>query len=170
VAFVKQYAATLRPARTLYAEEEYAGLPWLGKRLPADRRQGYLEAALAQMLRPYDRSLDFREPGGAATGDDSGDQHWHERIPGPADRYDLDGGDGESFEAWVVNTALSHAPADPVWRVGELVYCCGVAPQTLLAHEVVDAQTLADLESRLAGLRANPTVQQAWQEACAGQA
>jgi hypothetical protein len=62
VAFVKQFASFVQPARTLYTEEEYAGIVWQGKRpLPANRRQGYLDAALAQLERRNQASLDSDE-------------------------------------------------------------------------------------------------------------
>ncbi len=46
VAFVKAFAGVVQTARTLYDEETYAGVAWRGKRkLPRERRQGYVEAA-----------------------------------------------------------------------------------------------------------------------------
>jgi hypothetical protein len=59
VDFVKDFAGAVQTARTLYTEDEYAGIPWRGaRRLPANRRQGYLEAALAQIERAGEASLD----------------------------------------------------------------------------------------------------------------
>jgi hypothetical protein len=62
VAFVKQFADSVQTARTLYAEEEYEGIAWQGKRrLPASRRQGYVEAALARLERLEEVSLDTED-------------------------------------------------------------------------------------------------------------
>ncbi|MBN1935621.1 MAG: hypothetical protein JW934_13215 [Anaerolineae bacterium] len=58
-AWVKRYAGDVQTARTLYDEQEYADIPWRGKRhLPQDRRQGYLDAALASLDRREQESLD----------------------------------------------------------------------------------------------------------------
>jgi len=59
VEFVKGFAGTVQTARTLYDEEEYEGIAWHGKRrLPAKRRQGYLETALNRLERRQEASLD----------------------------------------------------------------------------------------------------------------
>jgi hypothetical protein len=82
VTFVKRFAGTVQTARTLYDEEEYWQVTWRGRRrLPAKRRQGYLEAALASLERPHEVSLDVNAldmhdllgvpsgtPGGASKG------------------------------------------------------------------------------------------------------
>lgn len=170
VAFVKRFAATYRPARTLYAEEEYGDVAWQGKRLPADRRQGYLEAALAQVQRPHDRSLDVREHADGHDGEDTHELGWHEQLAAPPDRTDLDGHNGRCFEAWAVDVALDHAPGDPIWQAGELVFGQGLAPELVLSQGRADRGTLTALQLRLAALRADPTVWQAWQEVCEEQA
>jgi uncharacterized protein YerC len=59
VAFVKRFADTVQTARTLYDEQEYYEIPWRGqRRLPAKRRQGYLDAALASLEQQHEVSLD----------------------------------------------------------------------------------------------------------------
>jgi hypothetical protein len=167
VAFVKGFAGTVQPARTLYAEEEYCEIAWQGKRqLPARRRQGYLERALAQVERPHQRSLDVREHDDGPSGDGTGSPGWYETLAAAPDRYDLDGHTGQSFEAWVVETALDHAPDDPVWQAGGLIIARGLAAEAVLAQNLADHTTVMALQQRLAELRATPEVWAAWQEAC----
>ncbi len=60
--FVKRFAGTVQTARTLYAEEEYEGIKWEGKRnLPDDRRQGYIDRALDQLERAQAASMDTED-------------------------------------------------------------------------------------------------------------
>ena len=62
LAFVKRFAGTVQTARTLYAEEEYEGIRWEGKRkLPDNRRQGYIDKALDQLERAQAASMDTED-------------------------------------------------------------------------------------------------------------
>ena len=58
VNFVKQFAATVQTAYTLYSRNEYCDVVWQGRKLRADVRWGYLEAALAQIQPTEVESLD----------------------------------------------------------------------------------------------------------------
>lgn len=165
IAFVKRFAATVQPARTLYAEEEYAALAWAGKRaLPRERRQGYLEAALWQLerqqqaksgtLAPDPEALD--ESDDPAQADPTAEAHLAAALR------------SRTFERWVVETALEHRPEDPFWRAAELRYVRRLPTAEILAAGLADAATLEAIAARLAVLRADDDLWQSWLEATIG--
>lgn len=165
ITFVKRFAATVQPARTLYAEEEYAGLPWAGKRaLPRERRQGYLEAALWQLERqqqaksgtlpPDPEELD--EADDPAQADPSAQVHLAAALR------------SRTFERWVVETALEHRPDDPFWRAAEFRYVRRLPTAVILAAGLADEATLEAVAARLAELRADDDLWQSWLEATIG--
>lgn len=154
VAFVRRFADTVQTARTLYCEEEYQGLDWKGKRrLPNQRRQGYLEAALASLERLNEDSLD-RE------GLDLHSLLVDESAPATGT-----GIHDESFEIWVVHQALEERPEDPLWQAAALLYIQKLPSQELLAEGLATAEALDLARQRMEELRANPDVWQAWMEA-----
>lgn len=162
VAFIKGFAATVQPARTLYAEEEYAALTWAGKRsLPRKRRQGYLEAALWQLERQQQAksgTLDLEpdeldDPDAAPAADPAAQEMLTTAL---RDR---------SFERWVVETALERRPADPFWRAAELLYVRRLTMAEIFAAGLADAATLEAVVARLAELRADDDLWQSWLEA-----
>jgi hypothetical protein len=161
VAFVKRFAATVQTARTLYAEDEYAGIAWQGRRrLPADRRQGYLEVAIAELTRPQNVSLDGSE-------DDTDDgSDWHDVIPDAAavnrawGRIDLL--HKEPFERWITRHAIEAQPHDPVWRVAELRFIRGLTPDEIVAQGLADRETLAAVQRQMDAFRADPDVWHVW--------
>ncbi|MEA3397493.1 MAG: hypothetical protein U9R05_08530, partial [Chloroflexota bacterium] len=162
VAFVKGFAALIQTARTLYAEVEYADLPWRGKRkLPRDRRQGYLDTALAELERPTEVWLDRQ-------GDDAGTSgaSRHERIP-DAEAYRQQESWGnllhrESFEVWLTRQALAARPDDPLWQVGRWLYLEAVPPAAVVKRGLADAATVAAFQARVATLHADHNVWQTW--------
>lgn len=162
VAFVKGFATTLQPARTLYADEEYTALAWAGKRaLPHQRRQGYLEAALWQLERQQQAksgTLDLEpdeldDPDAAPATDPAAQEMLAKTL---RDR---------SFERWVVETALEQRPADPFWRAAALRYVRRLTTAEILAAGLADAATLEAVAARLAELRADDDLWQSWLEA-----
>lgn len=162
IAFVKGFAATVQPARTLYADEEYAALAWAGKRaLPHQRRQGYLEAALWQLERQQQAKSGVRPPDPDAL--DASDD------PAQADPAAPDGLAAalrsRSFERWAVETALEHRPDDPFWRAAELLYVRRLTTAEILRTGLADAATLEAVAARLAALRADDDLWQSWLEA-----
>lgn len=162
VAFVKGFAATVQPARTLYAEEEYAALPWAGKRaLPRERRQGYLEAALWQLERQQQARSGALplEPDEPDEADDPARADPTAQAPLAAALR------SRTFERWVVETALEHRPDDPFWRAAELRYVRQLPAATILAAGLADEPTLEAIAVRLAELRADDDLWQSWLEA-----
>jgi hypothetical protein len=162
VAFVRQFAATVQPARTLYVEAEYAGLTWQGKRsLPQARRQGYLEAALWQLERQQQATGRALLPREDAADDpeerELADPAAHERVAGALR--------SRSFACWVVETALERRPDDPLWRAGELRYVRGLTTAEIVAAGLADAATLAAVTLRIAELEADDDLWQGWLEA-----
>jgi hypothetical protein len=161
VAFIKGFAETVQTARTLYAEEEYAGIAWRGKRrMRVDRRQGYLDAALAELARRDDVALDM----GEEDGDEAPSRH--EAIPdGEADAQTVAHEEllhTETFEAWVTRQATAADPTSVLWRMAARVYIEGKRPAQLLAQGLADADTLTAMEARLAELRANRDIWHLW--------
>lgn len=164
-AFVKGFAATVQTARTLYAEVEYVDVVWGGKRkLPAKRSQGYLETALAELERPNDVWLD----GGDVGEEDENDDHVgrHEVI---ADTEELRQREAwanllhrEPFEVWITRQALEARPDDALWQAGGWLYLEGLQPEATVAQGLADAETVAAAQARVATLRADPEVWQAW--------
>ena len=162
VAFVKRFAGALQPARTLYAEEEYAGWPWAGKRaLPRQRRQGYLEAALWQLERQQQA-----KSGTVALDPDETDEPEDTAAADPAAQELLGRAlRSRSFERWVVETALEHRPDDPLWRAGELLYVRRLTTAEILRAGLADEATLEAVAARMEALRADDDLWQSWLEA-----
>ncbi len=161
VAFVKRFAATVQPARTLYADEEYAGLAWAGRRaLPREHRQGYLEAALWQLERQQQAKSGLQSPDPDEL-DESAD-------PARVDRAAQDGLAAalrsRTFECWVVETALEHRPAEPFWQAAELLYVRRLTNAEILRAGLADAATLEAVTVRLAELAADDDLWQSWLE------
>ena len=162
VAFVKSFATMVQTARTLYAEVEYADIPWRGKRkLPRERRQGYLDAALAELERPTEIWLDQQGDDNDADGASR-----HECIP-DAEAYRQQESWGnllhrESFEVWLTRQALAARPNDPLWQVGRWLYLEAVAPAAVVERGLADAATVAALQARVAILHADPDIWQTW--------
>lgn len=156
VAFVKGFAATVQTARTLYAEEEYEGIAWQGKRrLPAGRRQGYLDTALARLVQDNLQSLD-----------DPTLVDWYDTLEGEAQDPGA-GLDGlclrrVSFERWVTRQALDARPDDPLWQAASLLYEQGLRPAEAVARGLAGAETLAAARTRVEALQADPDVWGAW--------
>jgi hypothetical protein len=156
VAFVKRFAATVQTARTLYAEEEYEGIAWRGKRrLPAGRRQGYLDAALARLGQDHLQSLD-----------DPTAVDWYDTVAGEVQDPGA-GLDGlclrrVSFERWVTRQALDARPDDPLWQAASLLYEQGLRPEEAVARGLAGAETLAAARTRVEALQADPDVRGAW--------
>jgi hypothetical protein len=152
VAFVKRFAGTVQTARTLYAEEEYAEIAWQGKRkLPANRRQGYLEAALTRIDPPKHESLEELEAKGKLP-----------EVPAEPETPALR---TASFERWVTEHAVGAEPEDPLWQVAALRYIRGMSPAEILAQGLASEEALEAVHQRIDSLRANPDVWQAWMEA-----
>ncbi len=162
VAFVKRFAATVQPARTLYAEEEYAGLAWAGKRaLPREHRQGYLEAALWQLERQQQA-----RSGTLLLDPDVRDESADPSKIDPASQDRLAAAlRSRTFERWVVETALEHRPVDPFWRAAELLHVRRLTHAEILRAGLADAATLEAVAARLAELAANDDLWQSWLEA-----
>jgi hypothetical protein len=161
VAFVKRFAATVQTARTLYAEDEYAGIAWQGRRrLPTARRQGYLEAAIAKLNRPQNVSLDASEE----DADDGSD--WHDVIPDAAAVNRawgrVDSLHNESFERWITRHAMEAQPHDPLWRTAELRFIQGLTPDEIVAQGLADRETLAAVQRRVDAFRADPDAWHVW--------
>lgn len=164
VSFVKSFAATIQTAHTLYAEVEYADIPWRGKRqLPRDRRQGYLDMALAELERPTEVWLDRQ-----GDDDDADNASRHECIPdAEAHRQQESWGNllhREPFEVWLTRQALAARPDDPLWQVGRWLYLEAVAPAAVVERGLADAATVVALQTRVATLHADPEVWQTWLE------
>ena len=162
VAFVKRFAGALQPARTLYAEEEYAGWLWVGKRaLPRQRRQGYLEAALWQLERQQQA-----KSGTVGLDPDETDEPEDTAAVDPAASDLLSRSlRSRSFERWVVETALEHRPEDPLWRAGELLYVRRLTSAEILRAGLADEATLEAVAARMEALRADDDLWQSWLEA-----
>ncbi len=161
VAFVKGFAATVQPARTLYTEEEYSILPWAGKRaLPRQRRQGYLEAALWQLERQQQAKGGVLPPDG-----DELEEADDPALADPAAPAHLAAAlRSRSFERWVVETALEHRPDDPFWRAAELRYVRRLSTAEILRTGLADGATLEAVAARMAALRADDDLWQSWLE------
>lgn len=161
VAFVKQFATTVQTARTLYAEEEYTDIVWQGRRrLPGNRRQGYLEAALAQLRRRGNVSLDAPQPG---LGEDL---DVGEVIPEDTDPLaPLDLLHRQSFAAWVTALALNAHPNDPLWRSAELLFIHGLSSDEIAARGLADQDMLAAIQARLEALWRDDDIRRSWQAA-----
>lgn len=154
VAFVKIFAKTVQTARTFYAEDEYTGIPWRGqRRLPQRRRQGYLEAALAQLARKEDESLDSEdfdlhssvgEQGYEATEDQANLLH------------------RETFAVWLTRRALDARPDDGLWQAGRHRYIDGRSCAEIVARGLADQATLDALQMRVDALRADPEIWHLW--------
>ena len=163
VAFVKRFASAVQTARTLYAEEEYEGICWQGKRrLPSERRQGYLEAALNYYKRLEDVSLDaFRQTSGGEE-----DPDWYEVLPPAADddfgRANVNALHKEPFEVSVTRNALEARPDDPLWQAGALLFIRRLSPADVVAQGLATRETVAAVQERMEALRADPEVWHAW--------
>ncbi len=163
--FVKGFAATVQTARTLYAEVEYVDVVWGGKRkLPAKRSQGYLEMALSELERPNEVWLD----GGDEDDEDEADEHAgrHEVIPDTEELRQREAWSNllhrEPFEVWITRQALEARPDDALWQAGGWLYLDGLRPEAAVAQGLADAETVAAVQTRVAVLRADPEVWQAW--------
>jgi len=166
VAFVKRFAATVQTARTFYTEVEYADIPWRGRRrLPKGRRQGYLDAALAELERPTDIWLDQLEDAGNS---DHSSRHEH-ILDAEAYRRAESWTNllhREPFEVWLTRQALAAQPQDPLWQVGRWLYLEGRSPLAIIAQGLADAATVATLQAQVATLRADPDIWQMWLATC----
>jgi hypothetical protein len=152
VAFVKCFAGTVQTARTLYAEEEYAEIAWQGKRkLPANRRQGYLEAALARIDPAKHESLEELEAKG--------------RLPEASAEPEALALRTASFERWVTEHAVGVEPEDPLWQAAALRFIRGLSPAEILALGLATDEAIEAAHERIESLRANPDVWEAWMEA-----
>lgn len=150
VEFVKGFAGKVQTARTLYAEDEYHGMAWQGqRRLPIERRQGYLEAALAQFERQQEVSLDT----------DDFDLH---DVVGARPTWSTDAMRSESFEVWITRRALEARPDDPLWQAGEHLFVKGLPLDEIVARGLADRETLAAAQERMESLRADPDMWRAW--------
>ena len=155
IAFVKQFAATIQTARTLYGEEEYDGIAWRGaRRLPAGRRQGYVEAALARL---EDRQGGYLE-------ELLGDRNEPAATPevGPIALH------REPFERWITRQALDARPDDPLWQAAGQLALHGLPAAEVVARGLASDETVAAAQSRLEHLRADRDVWQAWMTATLG--
>ncbi len=165
VTFVKRFAATVQTARTLYAEVEYVDVVWDGKRkLPVKRTQGYLETALSELERPNEVWLDGGDDGEEGEANERAGRH--EVI---ADGEDLRQREAwgnllhrEPFEVWITRQALEARPDDALWQAGGWLYLDGLRPEAAVAQGLADAETVAAVQARVAMLRADPDVWQAW--------
>jgi hypothetical protein len=159
VAWVKRFARTAQTARTLYAEAEYGDLPWAGKRrLPANRRQGYLDEALARVARRDDLSLD------------SSDVDFHDVLEDPRTGEVTALTDArvlhkESFEEWVTRRALEERPDDPLWQAAELLYVRCLSSDEIIVGGMSSEETVTAARKRMEALQANPDVWRAWMAA-----
>jgi hypothetical protein len=159
VALVKRFASTVQTARTLYAEEEYYDIAWQGKRrLPVNRRQGYLDTALARLEQDDLHSLD------------SSDVDFHDLLA--SDTQDPSAGiirlRHESFEHWVIRQALEARPNDPLWQAASLLYQQGLQPGEAVQRGLANAEMLAAAQARVEALQADPNVWGAWMAATLG--
>lgn len=154
VAFVKRFAGTVQTARTLYAEELYHDVPWQGRRrLPINRRQGYLETALARIEQKDHASLDTEEIDlHAVVGDPKG---WPGQEVPPSG----------SFAHWVTRCALEARPGDALWRAAELLYVQALPLEEIVASGLADRDTLAAARERMEALRSDPEIRQIWRAA-----
>lgn len=166
VAFVKRFAGRIQTARSLYAEETYQDVPWQGRRLPQDRRQDYLGAALAELEQPRQRSLD---PTAADEEDTDRLAARSARVATLADEdaYDLVEVDQpahlrEPFAAWLTRRALAHRPDDPLWQAAALLYLRQLAPEEIAAQDLAAPETLAAVQDKVETLRADPEVWRIW--------
>jgi hypothetical protein len=154
VAFVKRFAGDVQTARTLYAEEEYESIPWCGqRRLPAKRRQGYLEAALARFERVEEVSLDAE------------DLDMHDLLPADRAWPGASALHNESFAAWVTRRALEARPDDPLWQAGDLLFVRGLSPGEIVKRGLAEPEMVAAAQERVEALQADPDVWQAWMAA-----
>lgn len=155
ICFVKRFAATVQTARTLYDEEEYDGIPWQGaRRLPAGRRQGYVEAALAQ--------LEARKEGYIE--EMYGDKEEPDVLPEPG----LITLRREPFEAWITRQALDARPDDPLWQAAAHLYIHRLPAAEVVTRGLASDETVAAAQARLEQLRADRDVWQAWLAASLG--
>jgi hypothetical protein len=154
VAFVKRFADRVQTARTLYDEQEYADAAWRGRRrLPANRRQGYLEAALASLERLQGASLD------------TDDYDLHELVEGSTTLRDREVVFSPAIEGWITRHALATAPDDPLWQVCELLFVQKLTPQAIVARGLASQDLLAAAQERMAALLEDPDVREAWRAA-----
>lgn len=164
VAWVKGFATTVQTARTFYAEVEYTEMAWRGRKMREGHRQGYLEAAVAELERPKDVWLDQQAE--EEDHDEAGDRH---ELLADAEAYlQQDAQLGllhrETFEVWLTHQALAARPEDLLWQTAALRYVEGLPAQAIIARGLADAGTLAAVEARLADLRADPEIWQTWVE------
>jgi hypothetical protein len=162
IAFVMRYAGALETARSLYADEEAADVPWTGKRQPRrNRRTGYIEAALMQLDRSQ-RSLGQVEP-------DEDDDEAAPALPSLARLADPRAEAAfaaalrsRTFEQWVVETALEAAPDDPRWRTAEALFVRHLTGAEIVAAGLANERGIADARAAVNALRANQEVWDAW--------
>ena len=166
VAFVRRFADRVQTARTLYTEESYQGVPWEGRRLPANCRQDYLGAALAEMERTRQRSL-------TPTAADAEDE---DRLTARSTQvFGLDNEDvcdlieadqpahlREPFAAWLTRQALAHRPADPLWQAAALLYLHQLAPEEIAAQGLAASEAVTAAQDKVEALRADPEVWRIW--------
>jgi hypothetical protein len=151
VEFVKQFADTVQTARTLYAEDEYDGVAWRGRRrLPARRRQGYLEAALSRIERGREVSLDTEE------------FDLHDLVEAQPVWPSADSMHRESFEVWITQHALEARPDDLLWQAGALLFIHDLPPDEIVARGLATRETLAAVQKRMEALQADPDTWRAW--------
>lgn len=152
VAFVKRFAATVQTAYTLYERAEYHDVVWQGRKLRADVRWGYLEAALAQ-LRPADE---------ASLDEETFDLH--SLVGETPDAAQWDYWHRELFEVWVARCAHEYRPDDPVWQAAYWRYVDHQAQESLVAQGLTNAETWAAAQARVEALRADHDVWQWWMQ------
>lgn len=162
VAFVRRFASSVQTARTLYDAEEYAGLPWQGRRrLPAGHRQGYLEAALARCERRNEVSLDTE------------DYDLHD-LARPARATELSTSPQpealrrESFERWLTRRALDERPEDRLWQTAGQLYVHGLTADEIVARGLAGEEEVTAARQRVEALCANTDVWQVWLAATLG--
>jgi|GEM_PF-1110715 len=169
VAFVKRFAGYVQTARSLYPEEEYQDVPWQGRRLPQDRRQGYLDAALAELEQNRVKALD---PLPKNEVDSARPVRAESRLAQAAGPDDEDACDlveagrpvrlREPFAAWITRRALAHRPVDPLWQAAALLYLRQLTPDQIAAQGLAAPEVVTAAQEKVAALRADPEVWRIW--------
>ncbi|MBN2001738.1 MAG: hypothetical protein JXA21_00160 [Anaerolineae bacterium] len=152
LSFVKRFASTVQTAYTLYARSEYNDVIWRGRKLRANVRWGYLEAALAQLQPATEESLDA----------DTFDLH---SLVADAQDVGMSASEQlhrESFEVWIARCAHEHYPEDPLWQVAYWRYVAQLAPEAILAQGLATPDLLATAQAHIETLRADADIWRLW--------